>query len=104
MDLEQWLPLAFFVVTAAFAFSNLYVVVYLRRSGEFTLDLLGFLSLTLGDVKNYKKLNGMFSAACREHGHSPAARKFVAFLHLWSPIVFGVLFLASVGLAFLQPL
>ncbi len=104
MQAESWLGLAFFVLFAAYGFSNVYIIVFLRKHGSFTLDLGGFLSVYAGDVKNYRKLNRMFVDACRERGASPGFTTLVSFTHLGAPVLVLALIPTIVVLGVLFPL
>jgi hypothetical protein len=104
VNFEEWLSIVVFLLFAIYGFSNVYIVIYLRRHAGLALDLLGFFSVYAGDVKNYKKLNRMFSVSYQERGTSPVVGKCISLAHLWTPVVIVGLFLAGIVLAVVQPL
>jgi len=98
MQTQEWISLAFIVLFASYGLSNLYIIVFLRKHGNFSLDLVGFLSLYAGDMRNYRKLNQMFLLHSLERGGSPAFARMISVAHLASAFLLLTLLLGLMAL------
>ena len=90
MDNEQYFSLVIFLIFLLYGFSNIYIVVFLRRHEDFALGLLDFLALYLGNVKNYKKLNDLFVSSFTRSNTHVVFNRGVSVMHLAAPLLIPV--------------
>jgi hypothetical protein len=85
--------LSIFLLFAFYGFSNLYIIVYLRKKANHVMGLVEFILLFAGDIKNYYRLNKAFKKTYLTEGVNIFFNSLVAIIHLASPLIIIVIFL-----------
>jgi hypothetical protein len=79
--------LSIFLIFTFYGFSNLYIIIYLRKKTNHAMGLAEFISLFAGDIKNYYRLNKTFKKTYLAEGVNIYFNNLVAIFHLSSPLV-----------------
>lgn len=87
IDKEFGFSLTVFILFFLYGLSNLYILIYLRKVENYAIGLLGFLSIFLGDIKNYKRINDTFVESYTSKRKNIAFNKFIALTHLIAPFL-----------------
>lgn len=87
MDDELYLSLVVFILFLLYGFSNIYIIVFLRRYEGSALGLFDFFALYLGNVKNYKKLNDRFMESVVRNNTHVRFNRTVSITHLVAPLL-----------------
>lgn len=87
MDQGFLLSCALFLLFLCYGVSNLYIIVYLRVKEDCVVGTEGFISLFLGDIKNYKKMNEFFVASFMKNNDRILLNRTISIIHLASPLL-----------------
>ena len=87
IDKEFLFSLTIFILFMLYGMSNLYILIYLRIQENYAVGLLGFLSIFMGDIKNYKKLNDLFVNSFKSSKTNVVLNKCISIIHLVSPLL-----------------
>lgn len=87
---EQHLSLVLLVVFLLYGFSNIYIIVFLRRHDGYILGLREFFALYVGNVRNYKKLNDLFVSSFLRDDTHVIFNRGVSAVHLAAPLLIPV--------------
>ena len=79
-----------------YGFSNLYIIVYFRKNKEYIIRVLEFITIFLGNVKNYLNMNKEFKKLFLVKKDKIIFNKCVAVIHLFSPILILLFLLYSI--------
>ena len=87
MSKEFCLSLTIFVLFLLYGFSNLYIIIFLRVKNNYIVGLSGFISLFMGNIKNYKKLNDHFVNSFMQSKTNIVLNRCISVIHLVSPLL-----------------
>ena len=101
METEFIFSSIIFLLFFLYGGSNLYILVYLRKNDEYVVGLAEFISLFLGNIRNYKNLNKKFVSCYSRKDEQLLLNKIVAFSHLFTPFcILLCLFLGIMSVGF----
>lgn len=89
-----------FLLFLLYGFSNLYIIIYLRKKEKYSIGLAEFMGVVLGNIKNYFYLNKSFKKSFISGGTNVPFNNCVAITHLLSPLLIPIvilLWVISVG-------
>lgn len=89
-----------FLLFLFYGFSNLYIIIFLRKKENHTIGYSEFIALVLGNIKNYFYLNKSFRKSFISGGINVPFNNCVAIMHLLSPLLIPIvilLWVISVG-------
>ena len=96
MNSDLFFPLIIFILFFLYGFSNLYIIIYFRKEGGHTIGLLEFITIFLGNIKNYVNMNKEFKKLFLVKDDKILFNKCVAVIHLFSPILIPLFLLYSI--------
>lgn len=96
MDKEMALSFSLFILFFLYGFSNIYIIVYLRKKEDYNLGLYAFIALFMGDIKNYKKMNEQFVFSFMKYGRNIVPNRVISIIHIASPLLIPVVLVVGV--------
>jgi hypothetical protein len=101
IDKEFGFSLTVFILFILYGASNLYILVFLRIKDNYSVGLLDFLSIFMGNINNYKKLNKLFVKSFMSNRNNVVLNKGISIIHLVSPLLIPIsiiLWVLAIGL------
>jgi len=93
-------PVIIFIFFLFYGFSNLYIIIFLRKKANYVIGLFEFIALFMGNIKNYINMNKRFRKSFISGNINALFNNCVAIMHLFSPLlipIFILLWIISVG-------
>ena len=101
IDTDLYFTVMVFLLFLCYGFTNWYIVVSLRKRGNYTVGLMELVTIFMGNIKNYINLNRKFRELAVVEDKHVFFNKCVGVMHILSPalIVLSILmWIVSVGL------
>lgn len=70
-----------------YGFSNLYIIIFLRKKENHVVGLIEFITLFMGNIKNYINLNKRFRKRVVLDGDNIFFNRTISIMHLLSPVL-----------------
>jgi len=70
-----------------YGFSNLYIIMYLRKKENYVVGLIEFITIFMGNIKNYINLNKRFRKWVVLDGDNIFFNRTISIMHLFSPVL-----------------
>jgi hypothetical protein len=90
-----------FLLFLFYGFSNLYIIIFLRKKENHTMGLFEFITLFMGNIRNYINMNKSFRKSFISRGINVPFNYCVAVMHISSPLLIPIvilLWVISIGL------
>jgi hypothetical protein len=90
-----------FLLFLIYGFSNLYIIIFLRKKENYIVGLFEFITLFMGNIKNYINMNKRFRESFISEETNGIFNKSIAVMHLLSPMlipIFILFWVISIGL------
>ena len=89
--MTKYFPFVLFILFFLYGFSFIFIVAYIRRKEGLSLDIIGFLKVFLGDLKNYYRLNQMFVKSAIKSNLNKYITYLISYINLASPVAIVVI-------------
>ena len=99
-NMDLYITLYLFVLFGIYGFTNIYLLVYLRKKSGYIVSFEDFIRLYLGNIKNYFFLNRRFLECVEDSNRDSIFNKLVAFAHKASLVLVLANFPLFMALAF----
>jgi len=87
IDVDLYFALVILVLFFCYGFSNLYIIAFLGKKGGHEIGLVEFVTIFMGNIKNYVNLNKRFRDTSELDGSNPFFNKCISIIHLCSPVL-----------------
>jgi hypothetical protein len=84
---DLYFTIIIFIFFLSYGFSNLYIIVFLRRKENHVVSLLEFIALFMGNIKNYINMNKRFKQRFLLDNNFVFFNRCILIMHLISPVL-----------------
>ena len=84
---DLYFTVIIFVLFLSYGFANLYIIVFLRKKENYVVGLLEFITIFMGNIKNYINMNKRFRKRFALNGNNVVFNRCISVMHLLSPVL-----------------
>ena len=107
MNSDLYFTIIIFAIFLSYGLSNFYIIVFLRKKENYVVGLFEFLTIFMGNIKNYINMNKRFRKSFVLAGNNIFFNRCIAITHLLSPILIPIsifIWVLSIGFYWLENL
>ncbi len=87
MNSDFYFTVIIFALFLFYGFSNLYIIVFLRKKENYVVGLTEFITIFMGNINNYINMNKRFIKRFVSDGNNLFFNSIISIMHLLSPIL-----------------
>lgn len=87
---EFYFTVIIFILFLSYGFSNLYLIVFLRKKENYVIGFLEFIMIFMGNLKNYINMNKKFRKRFVLDNNNVFFNRCISIIHLLSPVLIAI--------------